>query len=208
MDTMNFSRIELLDDSNYGIWSMKVEAPLDAIDLFEDVIENDKPLKNGAVIQEQIDSTVSTEINDDQTTDDEEDGNKNVSNRPVRERRLPSRYVDYEKYSVSDATPETAVSRDKDQTESQYRCKLEHYSRCKILQWIFSQPWRECCWMEEQYTETCGIVNDGCVCAVKWCVSMLEQLNENHLLDAPIPIETYSQGLIDWINNPKVSCGT
>ncbi|GBO04939.1 hypothetical protein AVEN_80662-1 [Araneus ventricosus] len=58
--------------------------------------------------------------------------------------------------------------------------------------------------MEEQYTETCGIVNDGCVCAVKWCVSMLEELNENHLLDAPIPVETDSQGLFDWISNPKL----
>ncbi|GBM54016.1 hypothetical protein AVEN_215390-1 [Araneus ventricosus] len=31
-----------------------------------------------------------------------------------------------------------------------YRCELKHYSRCKILQWIFSQTWRKCRWLEKQ----------------------------------------------------------
>ncbi|GBM54022.1 hypothetical protein AVEN_215396-1 [Araneus ventricosus] len=43
METMNFARIEPLNDSNYGIWSMKIEALSDAKDLFEDVIENEEP---------------------------------------------------------------------------------------------------------------------------------------------------------------------
>ncbi|GBM54018.1 hypothetical protein AVEN_215392-1 [Araneus ventricosus] len=58
--------------------------------------QTDELMNQEPVIQERIDSTVSTEINDDLTTDDEEDGNQNVSNIPVRERRLPSRYEDYE----------------------------------------------------------------------------------------------------------------
>ncbi|GBM89945.1 Retrovirus-related Pol polyprotein from transposon TNT 1-94 [Araneus ventricosus] len=79
--------------------------------------QTDEPT-NQTVIQEQIEGTVSTEINDDLTTDDEDDGNQNISNRPVKNRRLPSRYEDYEVYAVSDATPETyedaAVSQEKD----------------------------------------------------------------------------------------------
>ncbi|GBO22723.1 hypothetical protein AVEN_164851-1 [Araneus ventricosus] len=43
MEIMNFARIEPLNDSNYGIWSMKIEALLDAKDLFEEVIENEEP---------------------------------------------------------------------------------------------------------------------------------------------------------------------
>ncbi|GBN37772.1 hypothetical protein AVEN_172646-1 [Araneus ventricosus] len=57
--------------------------------------------------------------------------------------------------------------------------------------------------MESELIAACD-----CVCAVKWCVSLLEELSENHLIEVPIPVETDSQGLIDWLNNPKVSCRT
>lgn len=37
--------IEMLTGNNYVVWSMKMEALLDAKDLFEDVIINDEPTK-------------------------------------------------------------------------------------------------------------------------------------------------------------------
>ncbi|GBO22724.1 Retrovirus-related Pol polyprotein from transposon TNT 1-94 [Araneus ventricosus] len=104
----------------YDIEERQIHETSDVIEYIWSNPENqqtDEPT-NQPVIQERIDGTVSTEINDDLTTDDEEDGNQNISNRPVRNRRLPSRYEDYEVYAVSDATPETyedaAVSQEKD----------------------------------------------------------------------------------------------
>lgn len=45
MDNLNTARIEQLNENNYGIWSMKIEALLDAKDLFEEVILGDEPKK-------------------------------------------------------------------------------------------------------------------------------------------------------------------
>lgn len=46
MDHFNSARIEQLNENNYAIWSMKIEALLDAKDLFEDVILHVEPVKN------------------------------------------------------------------------------------------------------------------------------------------------------------------
>ena len=45
MDHLNTARIDQLNENNYGIWSMKIEAFLDAKDLFEDAILNEEPVK-------------------------------------------------------------------------------------------------------------------------------------------------------------------
>ncbi|GBL98867.1 Retrovirus-related Pol polyprotein from transposon TNT 1-94 [Araneus ventricosus] len=57
--------------------------------------------------------------------------------------------------------------------------------------------------MESEFSVACDYVR-----AMKWCVSLLEEVNENHLIEASTPVEIDSQGLIDMINNQKVSCST
>ncbi|UYV84433.1 hypothetical protein LAZ67_X002147 [Cordylochernes scorpioides] len=52
MDFLASPKIELLTNSNYRIWSMKIEALLDSRDLFDDIINNPKPTKVGDAFNE------------------------------------------------------------------------------------------------------------------------------------------------------------